>query len=221
MGTTASPNIEATRGAGAWRGLRPGLWQNEINVRDLIQQNYQPYDGDESFLAPATARTQRIWTQLQALFVEERRKGVLEVSQVPSAITAHAPGYIDREHELIFGLQTEAPLRRAIMPNGGLRMVVSALKAYGYEPDAHVVETFTKHRKTHNDGVFDAYTPDVLGPAPEPNLTIWYARRCRTGSGALPRRSRSTRARCSSKTTKSCAVPGATTARSPAACRRC
>ena len=140
---------------------RPGLWQKEINVRDFIQQNYEPYDGDESFLAPATARTQTIWDKLKALFVEERKKGVLDVSQIPSSITAHAPGYIDRDNEIIVGLQTDAPLKRAIMPNGGFRMVVNALKTYGYEPDPHVVETFTKYRKTHNDGVFDAYTADI------------------------------------------------------------
>jgi formate C-acetyltransferase len=144
-----------------WEGFRPGLWQNEINVRDFIQQNYEPYYGDEAFLAPATARTARIWDQLTALFVEERRKGVLDISQIPSSITAHAPGYIDREHEIIVGLQTEAPLKRAIMPNGGFRMVANALKAYGYEPEPHVVEAFTRYRKTHNDAVFDAYTPEI------------------------------------------------------------
>jgi formate C-acetyltransferase len=95
------------------------------------------------------------------LFTEERKKGVLDISPIPSSITAHAPGYIDREHEIIVGLQTDAPLKRAIMPNGGLRMVLNALKAYGYEPDPHVVEAFTKYRKTHNEGVFDAYTADV------------------------------------------------------------
>ena len=103
----------------------------------------------------------RIWDTLNALFVEERKKGVLDVSQIPSSITAHAPGYIDRENEIIVGLQTDAPLKRAIMPNGGFRLVVNALKAYGYEPDPQVVETFTKYRKTHNDAVFDAYTADV------------------------------------------------------------
>ena len=144
-----------------WQGFQTGLWNSEINVRDFIQQNYEPYDGDESFLAPATKRTLKIWEKLTDLFVEERRKGVLDVSQIPSSITAHAPGYIDRENEIIVGLQTDAPLKRAIMPNGGFRMVVSALKAYGYEPDPHVVEAFTKYRKTHNDGVFDAYTADV------------------------------------------------------------
>ena len=144
-----------------WQGFKTGLWQKEINVRDFIQQNYQPYEGDESFLAPATERTKNLWNRLNELFVEERKKGVLDISQIPSSITAHGPGYIDRENEIIVGLQTEAPLKRAIMPNGGLRMVVNALKTYGYEPDPHVVETFTKYRKTHNEGVFDAYTADV------------------------------------------------------------
>jgi len=144
-----------------WQGFQPGLWQKEINVRDFIQQNYQPYEGDESFLAPATERTKKLWDRLNELFVEERRKGVLDISQVPSSITAHGPGYIDRENEIVVGLQTDAPLKRAIMPNGGFRMVANALKAYGYEPDPHVVEAFTKYRKTHNEAVFDAYTADV------------------------------------------------------------
>jgi formate C-acetyltransferase len=162
MAVSTSPTTAGTDPAASpWRQFHPGLWQNEINVRDFIQQNYEPYDGDESFLAPATARTKTIWAQLQAMFIEERRKGVLDVSQIPASITAHAPGYIDREHEVIVGLQTDAPLKRAIMPNGGLRMVVNALKAYGYEPDPQVVETFSKYRKTHNDGVFDAYTADI------------------------------------------------------------
>jgi formate C-acetyltransferase len=145
----------------AWEGFKPGLWQKEINVRDFIQQNYTPYEGDDSFLASATERTKKLWDQLNQLFIEERKKGVLDISQIPSSITAHAPGYIDRDNEIIFGLQTDAPLKRAIMPNGGFRMVVSALKTYGYKPDPHVVETFTKYRKTHNEGVFDAYTAEV------------------------------------------------------------
>src|SRR5262249_46273525 len=120
-----------------------------------------PYDGDASFLAPATERTKKIWARLNELFVEERKKGVLDVSQIPSSITAHAPGYIDKDNEVIVGLQTEAPLKRAIMPNGGFRMVLSSLKTYGYQPDPQVVEIFTKYRKTHNEGVFDAYTADV------------------------------------------------------------
>src|SRR6266481_6404678 len=144
-----------------WQGFKTGLWQKEINVRNFIQQNYEPYEGDGSFLAPATERTKRLWNRLNDLFVEERKKGVLDVSQIPSSITAHNPGYIDRENEVIVGLQTDAPLKRAIMPNGGFRMVANALKTYGYEPDPHVVEAFTKYRKTHNDAVFDAYTADV------------------------------------------------------------
>ena len=144
-----------------WQGFKTGLWGKEINVRDFIQQNYEPYEGDASFLAPVTERTSKIWNRLSELFLEERKKGVLDVSQIPSSITAHGPGYIDRENEIIVGLQTEAPLKRAIMPNGGFRLVVNALKAYGYKPDAHVVETFTKYRKTHNEAVFDAYTADV------------------------------------------------------------
>ena len=144
-----------------WSGFHAGLWQKEINVRDFIQQNYALYDGDESFLASATDRTKKIWAKLNELFLEERKRGVLDVSQIPSSITAHQPGYIDKEKEIIVGLQTDAPLKRAIMPNGGFRMVVNALKTYGYEPDPHVVEAFTKYRKTHNDAVFDAYTADI------------------------------------------------------------
>ena len=143
------------------QGFKTGLWQKEINVRDFIQQNYSPYEGDESFLVPATQRTTKLWNRLSELFVEERKKGVLDISQIPSSITAHEPGYVDRENEIIVGLQTEAPLKRAIMPNGGFRMVVNALKTYGYEPDPHVLEAFTKYRKTHNNAVFDAYTSDV------------------------------------------------------------
>jgi len=161
---TAANDIEVknTEAAGApWRGFLPGLWQKDINVRYFIQRHYEPYDGDESFLAPATERTLGIWKKLQDLFVEERKKSVLDVSLVPSSITAHAPGYIDKDREIIVGLQTDAPLKRAIMPNGGWRLVATALKTYGYEPDPHVVEAFTKYRKTHNDAVFDAYTADI------------------------------------------------------------
>ena len=145
----------------AWRSFKPGLWQRDVNVRWFLQQNYTPYEGDDSFLAPATKRTTEIWKKLTDLFPEERKKGVLDVSLIPSSITAHAPGYIDQENEVIVGLQTEAPLRRAIMPNGGWRMVLSSLKTYGYEAPPAVVDTFTKYRKTHNDGVFDAYTADI------------------------------------------------------------
>jgi formate C-acetyltransferase len=161
MSSTTAPEAKAAPVVPAWRGFRSGLWQKRIDVRDFIQQNYTPYDGDESFLTPATPRTLGIWAKLNELFVEERRKGVLDVSQVPSSITAHGPGYIDKDNEIIVGLQTEAPLKRAIMPNGGFRMILGALKTYGYEPDPHVVEAFTKYRKTHNEAVFDAYTADI------------------------------------------------------------
>ena len=161
MASAAPQEITGKKITPQWEGFNIGLWQTEINVRDFIQQNYEPYEGDESFLTTATERTTKIWEQLNQLFLEERKKGVLDVSQIPSSITAHAPGYIDRENEVIVGLQTDAPLKRAIMPNGGFRMVLNALKTYGYEPDPHVVETFTKYRKTHNEGVFDAYTSDV------------------------------------------------------------
>src|SRR5262249_22363831 len=161
MATTISHQVAREKAISSWEGFKIGLWHKEINLRDFIQQNYEPYEEDGSFLAPATERTKMLWARLNALFAEERRKGVLDISQVPSSITAHGPGYIDRENEIIVGLQTEAPLKRAIMPTGGLRMVVSALKAYGYEPDPKVVEIFSKYRKTHNEAVFDAYTADV------------------------------------------------------------
>jgi len=159
MASTAPQETKKT--IPGWEGFNTGLWQTDIDVRDFIQQNYEPFEGDETFLAPATERTKNMWEKLQELFLEERRKGVLDISQIPSSITAHAPGYIDRDNELIVGLQTDAPLKRAIMPNGGFRMVANALKTYGFEPDPHVVEAFTKYRKTHNDAVFDAYTEDI------------------------------------------------------------
>jgi formate C-acetyltransferase len=141
--------------------FKSGLWTKEINVRNFLLHNYTPYYGDGSFLTGPTKRTLGIWRKLTDMFVEERKKGVLDVSQIPSTITAHEPGYIDRKNEIIVGLQTDAPLKRAIMPNGGLRMVQTSLETYGYKPDPQVVETFTKYRKTHNNGVFDAYTADV------------------------------------------------------------
>ncbi len=159
--TTAVSEAPSEVSRDPWREFELGLWQKEIDVRNFIQQNYTPYDADESFLAPATDRTKKIWARLNELFIEERKKGVLDISQIPGSITSHAPGYIDRENEVIVGLQTEAPLKRSIMPNGGFRMILNALKTYGYEPDPNVVETFTKYRKTHNEGVFDAYTSDV------------------------------------------------------------
>src|SRR4249919_3077745 len=153
--------LERPADAKAANGFKPGLWTKEINVRNFIQLNYEPYYGDDAFLAGPTERTTAIWKKLTDLFIEERKKGVLDVSQIPSSITAHDAGYIDKENEIIVGLQTDAPLKRAIMPNGGLKMVTNGLEAFGYKPDPSVVEIFTKYRKTHNAGVFDAYTAAV------------------------------------------------------------
>ncbi|MFC4149472.1 formate C-acetyltransferase [Micromonospora mangrovi] len=146
-----------------WRGFTDGPWRETIDVADFVRRHHEPYTGDASFLTGATCRTLEVWGRLQAMFVDERRKGVHDVdAATPSTITAHAPGYIDRDRELIVGLQTDAPLRRAIMPAGGLRMVETALKAYGYTPDPTVHRIFTSYRRTHNDAVFDAYPADVL-----------------------------------------------------------
>ncbi|WP_329129013.1 formate C-acetyltransferase [Streptomyces sp. NBC_01476] len=156
--------VRTTREApvAAWHGFTEGPWRQEIAVRDFIQANYTPYEGDASFLAGATERTRAVWEKVSSLFPEERRKGVLDVdAATPSTITSHRPGFIDPERELIVGLQTDAPLKRAIMPNGGLRMVETSLRAYGYEPDPFVTRVFGTYRKTHNDGVFDAYTPEM------------------------------------------------------------
>src|SRR6476661_3025353 len=159
--TTAVLEPKAKTKAASRPAFKPGLWSKEINVRYFMKQNYTPYHGDGSFLVGPTKRTQAIWKKLADLFVEERKKGVLDVSQIPSSITAHDAGYIDKANEIIVGLQTDAPLKRAIMPNGGLKMVTNGLEAFGYKPDPQVVEIFTKYRKTHNAGVFDAYTQDV------------------------------------------------------------
>ena len=146
----------------AWRGFVPGPWSQSVDVRDFIQRNYTPYTGDAGFLAGPTTRTTGVWARLLAMFPAERERGIYDVDpHTPSTITSHAPGYIDEANELIVGLQTDAPLKRAIIPNGGWRMVEGALATYGYEPDADVRKIFTEYRKTHNDGVFDVYPPDV------------------------------------------------------------
>ncbi|QQQ80176.1 formate C-acetyltransferase [Saccharothrix sp. 6-C] len=146
----------------AWTGFRGADWRHDIDVRGFIQANYTPYEGDDAFLAGPTERTTGLWRDLSGLFAEERRRGILDVDvHTPSTITSHRPGYLDRAQELIVGLQTDAPLKRAIMPGGGLRMVEAGLQAYGYELDPAVREIFTKYRKTHNDGVFDAYTDEI------------------------------------------------------------
>jgi formate C-acetyltransferase len=153
---------DAPATADAWRGFAGERWKDAIDVREFIQRNYTPYDGDASFLAGPTDRTRSVWAKLSEMFPEEQRQGIYDVdTSTPSTITSHAPGYIDKDREIIVGLQTDAPLKRAIMPNGGWRMVVDSLKAYGREPDPRVAEIFTKYRKTHNDGVFDAYTTQI------------------------------------------------------------
>ncbi|MGC3999396.1 MAG: formate C-acetyltransferase [Anaeromyxobacter sp.] len=153
--------MAAAREIEAWKAFEAGPWQERIDVRDFIQRNYTPYTGDDAFLAEPTPRTRAVWEKTKALLEEERKKGVLDVSQIPSSITAHGAGYIDQALEKIVGLQTEAPLKRAIFPNGGWRMVESSLEAYGFEADPRLREVFTRWRKTHNDGVFDAYTPEI------------------------------------------------------------
>jgi len=159
---TPTPVDQADAIPAAWDGFVAGPWQDAIDVRDFIQRNYTPYSGDASFLTGATERTQRVWQTLTAMFPAERERGVYDVdATTPSTITAHAPGYIAREDELIVGLQTDAPLKRAIMPYGGWRMVKGALETYGYEVPQDLEKIFTTYRKTHNDGVFDVYPPAV------------------------------------------------------------
>ncbi|MFI6946774.1 formate C-acetyltransferase [Streptomyces sp. NPDC050422] len=153
---------EATTDSGAWDGFTGGLWREAIDVRDFVQHNYTPYEGDSSFLAGPTPRTTAVWARLLAMFPDEIARGVHDVDvTTPSRIDAFRPGYIDADLDLIVGLQTDAPLKRAIMPNGGWRMVEGALHAYGYEADPAVKDTYTHLRKTHNEGVFDAYTPEI------------------------------------------------------------
>ncbi len=146
-----------------WESFREGIWEKEINVRDFIQKNYTPYEGDEAFLSGPTKATRDLWEQVLGLMKEEREKGgVLDMdTKIISTITSHGPGYLDREKETIVGFQTDKPLKRSLQPYGGIRMAVKACEAYGYQVDPQVVEFFTKHRKTHNDGVFDAYTPEM------------------------------------------------------------
>ncbi len=141
-----------------WAGFRPGDWQRAIDVRGFIQKNYTPYEGDASFLAGPTGRTQAVWEKCEALLLEELKKGVLDVETgIVSGIDNFAPGYIDRENEVIVGLQTDAPLKRIVNLYGGTRMAKSALEQYGYTLDPEIDAHFSEYRRTHNDGVFDAY----------------------------------------------------------------
>ena len=146
-----------------WNNFKPGNWTKEIDVRNFIQLNYTPYEGDDSFLAGATEATTKLWAEVSELFKKERENGgVLDVdTETVSGINEYAPGYIDQALEKIVGVQTDAPLKRAVMPQGGIRMAESAAKSYGYEVSARISEIFSKYRKTHNQGVFDAYTDEM------------------------------------------------------------
>ncbi|MDE7093888.1 MAG: formate C-acetyltransferase [Oscillospiraceae bacterium] len=147
-----------------WEGFKAGRWSNtSVNVRDFIQKNYTPYDGDESFLEGPTEATSKLWEQVMELSRQEREAGgVLDMdTKIISTITSHGAGYLDKNLEKIVGFQTDKPFKRALQPFGGIRMAQTACKAYGYEVDKSVVEIFTKYRKTHNQGVFDAYTPEM------------------------------------------------------------
>lgn len=146
-----------------WQDFKPGRWMSEIDVRDFIQRNYRPYDGDDAFLSGPSAKTHKLWAKCQELLRQERaQNGVLEVdADTPITINSHPPGYIDRDLELVVGLQTNSPLKRAINIYGGLRTSVRACRAYGVEPPSSLIDFFQKHRRTHNDGVFTVYTPEM------------------------------------------------------------
>ena len=157
--------LTVTTRQNAWEGFTDGEWQTEVNVRDFIQKNYTPYEGDAAFLAGPTARTTALWAKMAELLKKEQQSkgGVLDVSaDIPTSIVAHDPGNIDQSLEVIVGLQTDAPLKRAIVPNGGLRMVEQGLECYGFKGDEKVSEIWTKYRKHHNAGVFDVYSEEIL-----------------------------------------------------------
>ena len=148
----------------AWNDFEKGDWQSEINVRDFIQRNYTPYEGDSNFLANPTEKTKKLWDEVLELYKEEKAApgGVLDIdTKTVSTVAAHDAGYIDKDLEEIVGLQTDKPLKRAIMPYGGIKIVEKSCQAYGREVDPEVDKIFHSIRKTHNDGVFDVYTPDV------------------------------------------------------------
>lgn len=147
----------------SWKGFKGDVWRNEINVRDFIMNNYTPYEGDDSFLVSSTERTRRVWNKLTEMFKVEQAKGVYDAeTKYPQEIDTYGPGYIDQDNEVIVGLQTDAPLKRGIFPKGGIRMVENALNAYGYELDPMTKEIYTRYRKTHNEGVFSAYTDEMV-----------------------------------------------------------
>ncbi len=143
------------------KSFKKGKGEKEIDVRDFIMSNYSQYEGDESFLAGPTERTKNLWEKIGELIKEETKNGILDLDvDNPSTITSHAAGYIDRENEVIVGLQTDKPLKRAIKPNGGIKMVESAAEAYGYEIPEEVSKIYNEYRQTHNQAVFDTYTDE-------------------------------------------------------------
>ncbi len=146
----------------AWESFKGNAWRNSINLRAFIQENYTPYEGDDTFLEGATEASTQLWSQLTGMFKDEIAKGIYDAeTKTPSAVDAYGAGYINKDLETIVGLQTDKPLKRGIFPNGGLRMVEQGLEAYGYKIDPNTHEIFTKYRRTHNDGVFAAYTTDI------------------------------------------------------------
>lgn len=147
----------------AWKGFKGDLWRNEINVRDFIMNNYTPYEGDDSFLVSSTERTKKVWNKLTEMFKIEQEKGVYDAeTKLPQEIDTYGPGYIDKDNEVIVGLQTDKALKRGMFPKGGIRMVENSLTAYGYELDPLTKEIYTRYRKTHNEGVFSAYNEEIL-----------------------------------------------------------
>ena len=158
--------MDTNRFADAWAGFKGRLWKEEVNTRDFIQNNYKPYDGDESFLAEPTEATNKLWGRLQELQAEERAKGgVLDMeTEVVSGLTAYGPGYIDesmKDLETVVGLQTDKPLKRAFMPYGGIKMAQQAASTYGFEVNPKYDKIFNEYHKTHNQAVFDAYTDEM------------------------------------------------------------
>ena len=150
----------------AWQGFCTGEWRHLVNVRNFIQKNYTPYSGNGDFLAPVSTKTAAVWKKAEALIIEEVKKGIIDVeTNAVSGIDNFAPGYIDQENEVIVGLQTDAPLKRIVNPFGGIRNATSALEQYGYQLNPEIERHFRLYRKTHNEGVFDAY-PERRGCSP-------------------------------------------------------
>jgi formate C-acetyltransferase len=146
-----------------WQGFEKGIWTKEVNVRDFIMKNFTPFDGDDSFLAEATKATKQLWEQVMELSKQEREKGgVLDMdTEIVSTITSHGPGYLNKELEKVVGVQTDQPFKRSMQPFGGIRMAQQACESYGYELKPEIEKVFTEFRKTHNQGVFDAYTDEM------------------------------------------------------------